>query len=68
MTNNAIYITHVLLIYQIDGRLLRYLPSNLPVSIHHVLPCDIELLIHEPVDEPEEEPVVSYLFVWELQT
>ena len=54
--------------YQIDGRLLRYLPSDLPVSIHQLLPWDIELLIDEPVDEPEEEPVVSYLFVWELQT
>ncbi len=37
-------------------------------TLHDLLPWDIELVIDEPVDEKEEEPVVvtqTYLICWE---
>ncbi len=32
--------------------------GTLEDSLHHLLPWDIELIINDPVDEPEEEPEV----------
>ena len=32
--------------------------ESLDDALHHLLPWDIELIIDDPVDEPEEEPEV----------
>jgi hypothetical protein len=34
------------------------LKESLDDALHHLLPGDIELLIDEPVDDPEEEPEI----------
>ncbi len=34
------------------------LRESLDDSLHHLLPWDIEIIIDDPVDEPEEEPEV----------
>ena len=34
------------------------LRESLDDTLHHLLPWDIEIIIDDPVDEPEEEPAV----------
>ncbi len=38
--------------------------ESLDDVLHHLLPWDIELTIHEPVDEPEEDPEVSECIIF----